>query len=372
MIFAAAGAVVDLAGWRDDDHAAAFAAFHRSAARLIAAPPAVSPFNPAEPAAWVAVARAALARPESLEHDAARAFFERHFVAHPIVSRETSPFLTGYFEPEFLGTRVPSPRYPVPLLARPPDLIDISEANRPPDWPENCPFARLSDAGPTTYHTRAAIMAGALAGRGLELVYLADAVDAFYAHVQGSCRIRLVDGPEAGAILRLGYAGRNGLPYTSIGRLLIERGVFSAAMMSGTTLATWLRAHPDEGVALMCENESYVFFRAMSDLDPQRGPLGAAAVQLTAGRSLAIDHRQHGYGVPIWIDATLPLGDDGASTPFRRLLVAQDTGSAIVGPARGDIFLGSGPDAGVRAGRLRHQADGFVVLIPTTNATGDE
>jgi membrane-bound lytic murein transglycosylase A len=345
----------DLPGWPDDDHAAALTVFRRSAARLIAAPPSD---------AWTPAARAALALPEAVDADTARRCFETWFVPTPVDPTPAAPpFLTGYYEPEPDGARVASERFRVPLHARPADLIDVTAANRPSGLPAELTAARLSDGGPTPYHTRAEIEDGALDGRGLELAYVADPVDAFLIHVQGSCRLRLADS----AVLRLGYAGKAGHPYTSIGRLLVERGVIRREAMTGAVLVAWLRDHPAEGRALMRENRSYIFFRELTGLDPALGPVGAAGGQLTAGRSLAVDHAVHAYGTPVWLDAELPLGPGGGMTPFRRLMLAEDTGSAIVGPARGDIFIGSGRAAGDIAGRIRHEARRFVTLVPNPN-----
>lgn len=357
--------VTELPGWAADDHAAAFVAFRRSAEIIAATPPAPARLT-GDAEAWVTVARAALALPDPVTAEVARQFFETWFVAQPAAAG-LAPFLTGYFEPELEGARHATARFQVPLHARPADLVAVTEANRPPNWPADRVFARLSDSGLTPYDSRAAIEDGALADRGLELVYLADPVDAFLAQVQGSCRVRLVVGPGAGATLRLAYDGKTGHPYTSIGRLLIERGLIAAERMTGDVLAAWLRANPAEGRALMRENQSYIFFREQTDLDPTLGAVAAGGVPLTPGRSLAVDAREHAYGAPIWLDADLPLGVEGATTSVRRLMVAQDTGSAIVGPARGDLFVGCGSAAGRVAGAIRHAARGFTVFVPKPN-----
>jgi membrane-bound lytic murein transglycosylase A len=348
--------VADLPGWAEDDHVAAFIAFRRSARRIAA--------DPAAPSSWRAVAEAALALPEQPDAATARAFFEASFDASVVDAGPAAPpFLTGYYEPELPGSRMATRDFPTPLYSRPDDLMDVTDANRPAGFPENLAFARLSDSGLTPYHDRAAIEDGALAGRGLELVHLADAVAAYFVHVQGSCRVRLDDG----TVLRLAYAAKAGHPYTSIGRLLIERGIIPVDAMTGAALAVWLRANPAEGRALMRENRSYVFFAEQTGLDPDLGAIGAGGVPLTPGRSLAIDHTVHRYGAPVWLDADLPLGAEGALRPFRRLMVAQDTGSAIVGPARGDVFIGCGAEAEQIAGRIRHSARAFVVFVPKPN-----
>jgi membrane-bound lytic murein transglycosylase A len=290
----------------------------------------------------------------------ARAFFEARFLPHRVVPRHDGPFLTGYWEPELPGSRTPTDRFRHPLLARPDDLVEIDPEAPPPGLPEGYAFARRTADGFAPYPDRAAIEDGALAGRGLELVFLEDPVDAYFVHVQGSVRVRLVDG----GVMRLAYAGKAGHPYTSIGRLAIARGLIPAEAMSAAVLADRLRADPETGHALMRENRSYVFFREQADLPPDRGAVAAAGLPLTPGVSLAVDRGLHTFGTPIFLAADLPTGEGGAVEPFRRLMSADDTGSAIVGPARGDVFVGLGDAAARVAGRFRHAADLFVVLVP--------
>jgi membrane-bound lytic murein transglycosylase A len=190
------------------------------------------------------------------------------------------------------------------------------------------------------------------------VLYLREPDEAFIIHVQGSARIRLTDG----TVMRVAYAGRNGHPYTSIGRILVERGEIPLAEMSLERLMAWLRDHPGPARDLMRMNRSYIFFREATELAPEDGPIGGAGVPLTPGRSLAVDRALWSYGLPVWLEGELPLSLD-RTEPLGRLMIAQDTGSAIVGPARGDFFFGSGPEAGTRAGLLRHPVR-FVVLRP--------
>ena len=205
------------------------------------------------------------------------------------------------------------------------------------------------------YYTRAEIDGGALAGRGLELLYLDDPVELFYMQVQGSGRVRLPDG----SAIRLTYAGKNGHPYTSIGKLLVERGEIAKGDMNMEAVKAWLHADPARGRALMEENRSYVFFRELGRRG-QRGPLGAEGVPLTPGRSLAVDAAYHKLGLPVFVAA--PDLADEAGRPFQRLMIAQDVGSAIRGPERGDIFFGTGEAAGAIAGGAAHPARFFILL----------
>lgn len=318
-----------LSGWADDRQEEALSAFALSCARLLAGAAA------GKADAWQKVCRSALNPDALLERAAARRFFEANFSPYRVtLPGKARGFLTGYYEPEVEGSLKRSAAFPVPLYRVPDDLTS------------------------EPYLTRAEIEAGALAGRGLELVHLRDAIEAFFVHVQGSARVRLEDGE----VMRLAFAAKNGHPYTSIGKVLIDRGALAAEEMSAERLRQWLAAHPEEAGEVMARNRSFIFFRTIDVPDPTLGPIGAAGAQLTPGRSLAVDPAFHRFATPIWIDAELP-GADGRLKPFRRLMVAQDAGSAIAGPARGDIFFGSGAEAGASAGLVRHHGD-FTILLP--------
>jgi membrane-bound lytic murein transglycosylase A len=346
-----------LAGWADDDHGAAFAIFRRSCRSAAERAPPLRPAREAGPE-LAAVCRAVLALPESPTRAAARGFFKTHFRPHRVLPPAGRGFLTGYFEPEYEGSLAPSATFGTPLLARPDDLVTIAQGDRLPGVEPGLQAARQRDGRFEPYPDRAAIEDGALGERAKAVIYVGDAVDAFVIHVQGSARIRLADGRT----VRVAYAGRNGRPYASIGRILVERGHISLAEMSLERLTAWLRAHPEEGRAVMRQNRSYIFFRLADELGPDDGPIGGAGIPLTPGRSLAVDRTIWSYGLPFWIEGELPL-PGGGSEPLHRLMIAQDTGSAIVGPARGDFFSGSGAEAGTRAGLLRHPAS-FAVLLP--------
>jgi membrane-bound lytic murein transglycosylase A len=199
-----------------------------------------------------------------------------------------------------------------------------------------------------------------LAGKGLEICWAKDPVDIFFAQIQGSTRVKLRDG----GLMRLNYIAHNGLPYTPVGRYLIDKGYISREEMSMDRIRAWMDEHPEEARELRRTNRSYVFFHE-TDLGPHAGIEGAQGVSLTPTRSLAVDKSIHVYGTPIWVDAELPLETETPNTPFRRLLIAQDTGSAIVGPARADIFFGAGEEIGHVAGRIKQHGQ-FVMLAPKT------
>ena len=268
---------------------------------------------------------------------AAKTFFETWFTPYLAANNDQPEGLfTGYYEPELRGSSVYSPDFPVPLYRRPGDLINVDLGLFREEWRGQRLGGRLEGTRLLPYADRAEINGGALGEQGLELVWVDDPVDAFFLHVQGSGRIVLEDG----SILRVGYAGQNGHDYVSIGRQLIKRGVMEKEAVSLQTIRAWLDAHPGEAMALLEENPSYVFFQELKNSAAgNTGPLGAQGVPLTPGRSLAVDRLFLPLGIPLWLDTKDPLN---AETPLRRLVVAQDTGGAIRGPVRGDIFFGFG------------------------------
>jgi membrane-bound lytic murein transglycosylase A len=348
----------DIPGWAEDDHSAAFRAFRAGAGLIAKTPPRTRSLG-IDGAGLSSAARHALARPDELGGEDARLFFEGNFRPHRIGMRG---FVTGYYEPEVVASRSRTSDFSFPLYRRPDDLVDVGEANRPSGWDPEIRFARRTEAGVVPFFERAEIEAGALNGRGLELAWLRDPVDAFFIHVQGSARLRLL----GGGTMRVAFDGKSGQPYTSIGRLAAERGILARDGAHKDGLETWLKAHPEAGRALMRENRSFIFFRE-TELAEHEGPLGAAGVSLTPGRSLAVDRSLTTFHTPIWVAAADLPDPDAPTRPFRRLMIAQDTGSAIVGPARGDIFFGSGDRAGSLAGHVRHEAE-IIAFVPVASA----
>jgi len=334
-------AFAELDGWADDDHAAAFRAYLNSCRK--------APRNDG-------ACSAALALGLCADSEAARGFFETYFQSH-VVEGGARGFVTGYYEPEVNGARARDARFSVPLYQRPHDLVTVASETERARFNDRVTGFRDTDEGRVPYFTRAEIEAGALEGRGIELLYLDDPVELFYMQVQGSGLVNLNEGTSA----RLTYAGKSGHPYTSIGRLLIERGELAADEIDMDKVKTWLRADRGRGSALMQENESYVFFRALSEAEERDGPLGAEGITLTPGRSLAVDTEYTSLGTPVFVAA--PGLETPEGQPFHRLMIAQDVGSAIRGPQRGDIFWGTGAAAGAIAGRTRHAAT-FYVLLP--------
>jgi peptidoglycan lytic transglycosylase A len=352
--------------WAEDDHAAAFKAFRKSCDRVLAsARERAATDKPAPPSAQlVGVCNVAVQAKGSVNKAAAKVFFETFFTPYAVSHGGSQGLLTGYYEPVLKGSRTPHGVFQTPIYKRPPDLVNLVDETRRGTVGSALTHARKTTKGVEPYATRAQIEQGALKGRHLELIYLADPVEAFFMHIQGSARVKLTDG----STVRLHYDGKNGHPYSSIGRYLIEKGLLAADKVSMGALKRWLKVEPERGRKVMWQNASFVFFREVKGAEA-KGPLGAMNVPLTAGRSLAVDTSFHALGLPIYVSAAgmthVSKANGGA---FNRLMVAQDVGSAIKGPERGDIYFGSGDAAGRLAGVTKH-AGKFIVLMPNDRPT---
>lgn len=320
----------ELPGWAADDPAAALPALRRSCPKM--------------PEAW---RPACAALPD--DPAAARAYFEAEFQPW----RVTAPaFVTGYYEPELNGSTVRSARFSVPLHRLPGDLVQVDLGEFRDTLKGERIAGRVENGRLKPYFPRADIARGALDGRDLELIWVDDPVDAFFLEIQGSGRVRLEDG----RLLRLGFAGQNGWRYVAIGRVLLDEGALGKDDVSMQSIKAWLAANPDKARTILDRNPSYVFFRFL-DGD---GPIGAQGVALTPGRSLAVDRTEVPLGTPVFLDLAHP---DSAGGLLRRLVVAQDTGGAIRGAGRGDLFLGPGREAGEIAGRMKARGT-FYLLLP--------
>jgi membrane-bound lytic murein transglycosylase A len=355
-------AFADLPGWADDDHLAAFRTFLKSCERVVGnarEKAASTDKRPASSAALVAACVQAMRiAGEIKDKSAARAFFERGFTPNAVAHKGRPGLLTGYYEPVLKGSRTAQGAYRTPIYKRPPDLVTVvPETHRGAVKAGTLTHVRKTEQGMEPYFTRAQIDQGALEGKGLELLYFADAVDVFFMQIQGSARVQLTDGTT----VRIHYDGKNGHPYRSIGRYLIDKALLAADRVSLSALATWLKADRERANTVMWHNASYVFFRELKTDDPG-APLGALNVPLTAGRSLALDPSYHALGTPVYVSAPT-LRHAGKPAPFNRLMVGQDVGSAIKGPERGDIYFGSGNAAGELAGVTKHPGK-FFVLVP--------
>ncbi len=304
----------DLRGWEHDNQSEALGAF------LVTCPDLKDPD-------WRSLCALAQQKPE------AKAFFELFF--RPVLmENEKKALFTGYFEPELNGALTPGGRYRYPVYAQP---------------------AESKSGG--LWLTRKEIETGtALKGRGLEIAWVDDPVELFFLQIQGSGRIILPNGRR----LRIGYAGHNGHTYRSIGAEMVRRGIYQPHQVSAEVIKNWVRRNPATGQELLYHNPSYVFFRRVKINSPKDGPLGAMNRSVTAGRTVAVDPSYVPLGAPVWLEK------EGYG-PIRRLMIAQDTGSAIKGPQRADIFFGTGDAAGRAAGRLRDPGR-MVVLLPIQRA----
>jgi membrane-bound lytic murein transglycosylase A len=339
-------------GWAKDDHRAAFAAFRKSCPRVLSPSAGQTGTSPLVDACKIAVML-----PAKLSAQDARAFFEQNFDPWLVKRPEKGAMLTGYFEPEVKGSLHPTKLFTVPIYNKPDDLVMLTRVANRGTLAADLTAGRMAPEGLVPYYTRREIEQGALTGRGLEIAYLSDPYEAFIMQIQGSGLIRLPDGRG----LRIGFAAKNGHPYTSVGKLLVERGAMETQSASMESIMSWMRSNKQRGRELMWENKSYAFFRMLSTAEAEEGPQGAMTLPLIAGRSLAVDPRYHQLGTPIWVAA--PGVKDMQGKPVARLMVAHDTGSAIRGPVRGDIFWGSGDAAGKVAGVTKHICD-FYTFLP--------
>ncbi|MFM1813721.1 MAG: hypothetical protein RLZ98_416 [Pseudomonadota bacterium] len=332
----------ELPEWQLDDAAAALSAFCRSIDR----------FHPADDIAFAAQ--------EALgagSQSAARRFFEQVFTPCAVLGNHEPGRVTGYYEPHLKASHHCSPAFPHPIYRRPPDLVNLVDDAMRGSVNGELTHARLTASGAAEpYPERSDIDLGALSGRGLELAWVGDQVDLFFLQVQGSGLLEFEDGSR----VRIGYDGKNGYPYSSIGRHLIDAGFFSAAQLTMPVLIAWLRADTERARKVMWINRSYIFFRELPAA--LEGPLGNDAIPLTPGRSLAVDGSFHPVGTPIYVHVP-DLHDPDSGRSFARLMIGQDAGSAINGAERGDIYYGSGYSAGERAGLTNHTARFFILKL---------
>ena len=348
----------EITGWAADDHLQAYKAFRTSCASI-----AAQRSQPVDSRALGISLRepCRVARAREITEDArARAFFEENFL--PVrISRlgEDAGFVTGYYEPIIDGSRTRTDVYSVPVYRRPSNLFVRGFTQESVSLPNKGQvFRKIGRRKLVPYYDRGEIEDGAIAGRGLEICWLKNQTDLLFAQIQGSARVRLEDGPT----VRINYDAHNGYPYTAVGRVLIDRGIIPKEQMSMQKIREWMEQNPDGANEVRRQNRAYVFFREVSLSDKDEA-VGAQGVPLTPGRSIAVDKSLHVYGTPFFIEGELPIESEQSKTPFRRLMVAQDTGSAIIGPARADIYYGAGTEAGRISGRIRHNMR-FVMLVP--------
>jgi membrane-bound lytic murein transglycosylase A len=361
----------DLPGWEADDPSVALEAFRRSCARFATLPDTRRLNGHAiygTVGDWREVC--ATATDDAAER-APRTFFESAFVPYAVgAGPDRTGLFTGYYEPQLRGALEPDETYAYPLLGRPDDLVMVDLSRFREDLKGRRIAGRVVEGRLDPYPSRAEILDGALPREDLAIAWVDDPVDAFFLQIQGSGRLLMPDG----GVMRVGYAAQNGHPYTAIGRELVRSGAMALEDVTMQSIREWLEANPGPAAeAIMNANASYVFFTELNIEDPALGPLGGQGVPLTPGRSLAVDHTDHAYGAPVWLTTTLPpeIPAEGSEPkPFRRLMIAQDTGGAIRGPVRGDVFFGFGPRAEDLAGRMKQEGRMWVFLPRTLTPPG--
>jgi peptidoglycan lytic transglycosylase A len=351
----------DLDGWAQSDPRRALHAFLRSCAALAARPDdaLLGGVNYAGTAGeWRQVCQTA-GLVSIDDPEAARRFFESEFVPYRVVPGSGAGLFTGYYEPQLNGSRTRHGPYQTPLYGVPVDLVNVDLGLFRDNLRGQRIVGKVTDGRLIPYPARAEIE-GAGPGAAAPILFVDDPIDAFFLQIQGSGRVVLDDG----TVVRAAYAAQNGRPYTPIGAILIQRGELSRDAVSMQSIRAWLLAHPDEAPQLMNANASYVFFTEQPIGDPSLGALGTQGVPLTPEASLAVDLTVHALGVPVWLETTAPDPDSTKpDRPFQRLLVMQDSGGAIRGPVRGDVYWGYSPDAGSIAGRMRSEGR-MTVLLP--------
>ncbi len=363
-----------LPGWREDKVAEALPALMRSCDRLLRGPDdrqvgrqaiggTIADWR-APCAAISGVSDAAAGSPA--DDGAVRSLIEQLFVPFKVsFGGEENGLFTGYYEAELRGALFPGGGYNAPLYKRPSDLVTVDLRHFDEDLAGKRVTGRVKDGRLVPYHARDEIDAGVIDSANLELLWAEDPIDVFFLHIQGSGRVLLPDG----STMRVGFDGSNGLPFVAIGRLLIDEGYVSRANASMQSIREWLRNNPEQATELMQRNPRYIFFRKIEG----EGPIGAQGVALTPRRSLAVDPSFIPLGAPIFLDTTWPGSSAANPRPLRRLMVAQDTGSAIKGAVRGDFFWGAGDPALAEAGRMKQRGSYYLLLpqaVAARRATG--
>lgn len=339
-----------LDGWAGDDHAAALTAFRKSCGRILKAD-AAKPFSKNIAGGVFGDWQPACGAAQSAID--ARAFFETWFTPYAAVAEGGSAtgLFTGYYEASLKGSRTRHGAYQTPLHKRPPDLVMVELGEFRDELKGQRIAGRVIDGKLKPYEDREKIVAGQWPHDDNVLVWVDDAVDAFFLQIQGSGAVDLDDG----TVMRVGYDGQNGHAYYAVGRELVKRNILPKEKVSMQSIREWIAANPGEAASFMNLNKSYVFMREVTG----EGPLGAENIALTPGRSLAVDNGRMAYGVPVWLDAGAPVA---GAAPVRRLMIAQDTGGAIRGPVRGDVFFGHGPEAEAHAGEMKAQGRYWLLL----------
>ncbi|CAK7193080.1 hypothetical protein COMNV_01293 [Commensalibacter sp. Nvir] len=346
----------NLSGWNQEDYVQSFSLFSQVCQRFIQMNPNTYLGGPSSKYGtkigdWLPACHASkwVAANNSSQ---IKSFFENWLqpYSYPLMYHGK---VTGYYEPEIEGSLVKYGPYTIPVYKKPSNLI----AYRQTDGRINYGYYKNNKIYP--YYTREQINDGALEGENLELVWLKNPIDLFFMQIQGSGRVVLPDGQ----IIHLGYAGKNGQPYTAIGTVLVQKNIMSSQLVNMSSLKSWLNTHRDQAKFIMNQNKNYVFFRRLENqINAYQGPIGSFGMFLNAGRSVAVDHDWIPMGIPLWLETTLPLPSDFKRHPWTHMVFAQDLGGNIRGPSRIDLFTGWGRTAEWLAGSMNEKAQIFMFL----------
>lgn len=339
----------EIRGWQQSDHRGIWPALMQTCSALSGKP------------LWSDICQSA----DSISGDdnqGVRAFFETWFVPRRIYGADgrINGKITGYYEPLLHGSFKKSERYQFPIYRVPEELLVVDLGDLYPQLQGKRIRGRLRGNRVVPFYSRREIDSNPKILQGDELLWVDNRDDVFFLHIQGSGRVRLEDGKTVG----VGYANQNGHPYAAIGRILLQRGEIPLKDISLFSIRRWLDEHPEQAEELLFANPSYVFFTLKEGIE--NTAVGSLNVPLTAERSIAIDPEIVPLGTPIWLDTTLP---DQTATRFQQLVMAQDTGGAIRGPIRGDLFWGHGEYAERMAGLMNQQGT-MIALVPRSRPTG--
>lgn len=348
----------DLPGWQSSRALSSLHTFQVSCRQFLHMKPHYSVGNTwfgLEAQDWQPICKAAIALQTDSESKA-KAFFETWFQPMEFSNNQSiTGLFTGYYLPAVQASLTQTREYSVPIYGVPDNLLRFNIHDFDRNSPSRLMFGRLDNTHIVPFYSRADIDQGAIAHHARVLAYLRNPIDRLFIEIQGSAVLVLPDGSQ----LNLGYAGKNGLPYTAIGRVLIERHILSASQVSIQSIRAYLETHPDEQNEIIQQNRSFVFFKILS----QKGALGTLGIPLTQGYSLAVDPDWVPLGMPVWLSTTYPDPYSNQQHPFHRLMIAQDTGGAIKGTVRGDVFWGKGNEAAAIAGKMKSQGR-YWLLVP--------
>lgn len=346
-----------LSGWNQENYSQLLTLFRQNCQRIEQLPPnkylgGVKGLFGGQAQDWLPSCNAAT-MVNGADPVQAKQFFETWLQPYQYTVSGQIGKVTGYYEPEIEGSTVRYGAYQTPVYGKPDTLIAQKNADG------QIQYGVAKDGVLVPYYSRAEIDQGALKDKNLEIAWVKDPIDLFFMQIQGSGRIVLPDG----RIMRLGYAGKNGQPYTALGQVMIDQGLLNAQSVDMYSVRAWLHNHPDQAVALMEQNKNYVFFRRLENQNPNMGPLGAFGSSLTAGRSVAVDRQWIPLGVPLWLETTMPtVANAQGRSPWKHMVFAQDIGGGINGMNRIDLFTGWGSQAAWYAGFMNEQGKVFMLL----------